>query len=43
MEEAVDLSYGSLRINKQEDIFIIMFRDVQLKPLAAEYNGKNET
>ena len=28
------------RMNKQEEIFIIMFRDVQLKPLAAEFNGK---
>jgi len=27
-------------MNKQEEIFIIMFRDVQLKPLAAEFNGK---
>ena len=27
-------------MNKQEDIFIIIFWDVQLKPLTAKFNGK---
>jgi hypothetical protein len=27
-------------MKKQEEMFIVLFRNAQLKPLAAEFNGK---